>query len=143
MKRTIELTRIAVDGDTVKYEIHDNTGLGLLRKEKVEAQIQFHNADAFGFEPDKLPESVLALPITLYLLPVTFFYHIELILSSIDNTLYHNIHYMQLILRCMVLLRRNGVEKSLQKRLLQTRCPMQDMTVLYSSPVVLMPSMQE
>lgn len=87
MKRTIELTRIAVDGDTVKYEIHDNTGLGLLRKEKVEAQIQFHNADAFGFEPDKL----LALPITLYLLPVTFFYHIELILSSIDNTLYHNI----------------------------------------------------
>lgn len=50
MKRTIELTRIAVDGDTVKYEIHDNTGLGLLRKEKVEAQIQFHNADAFGFE---------------------------------------------------------------------------------------------
>ena len=34
MKRTIELTRIAVDGDTVKYEIHDNTGLGLLRKEK-------------------------------------------------------------------------------------------------------------
>ena len=42
MKRTIELTRIAVDGDTVKYEIHDNTGLGLLRKEKVEAQIQFH-----------------------------------------------------------------------------------------------------
>lgn len=53
MKRTIELTRIAVDGDTVKYEIHDNTGLGLLRKEKVEAQIQFHNADAFGFEPDK------------------------------------------------------------------------------------------
>ena len=91
MKRTIELTRIAVDGDTVKYEIHDNTGLGLLRKEKVEAQIQFHNADVFGFEPDKLPESVLALPITLYLLPVTFFYHIELILSSIDNTLYHNI----------------------------------------------------
>lgn len=91
MKRTIELTRIAVDGDTVKYEIHDNTGLGLLRKEKVEAQIQFHNADAFSFEPDKLPESVLALPITLYLLPVTFFYHIELILSSIDNTLYHNI----------------------------------------------------
>ena len=91
MKRTIELTRFAGDGDTVKYEIHDNTGLGLLRKEKVEAQIQFHNADAFGFGPDKLPESVLALPITLYLLPVTFFYHIELILSSIDNTLYHNI----------------------------------------------------
>lgn len=73
MKRTIELTRIVVDGDTIKYEIHDNTGLGLLRKEKVEAQIQFHNADAFGFEPDKLPESVLAIPIMLYLLPVTFF----------------------------------------------------------------------
>ena len=91
MKRTIELTRIVVDGDTIKYEIHDNTGLGLLRKEKVEAQIQFHNADAFGFEPDKLPESVLAIPIMLYLLPVTFFYHIELILPSMDHTLYHNI----------------------------------------------------
>lgn len=91
MKRTIELTRIMVDGDTIKYEIHDNTGLGLLRKEKVEAQIQFHNADTFGFEPNKLPESVLAIPIMLYLLPVTFFYHIELILPSMDNTLYHNI----------------------------------------------------
>lgn len=37
MKRTIELTRVTVDGDTIRYEIHDNTGLGLLRGEKVEA----------------------------------------------------------------------------------------------------------
>ena len=34
MKRTIELTRIAVDGDTVKYEIHDNTGLVCFGKKK-------------------------------------------------------------------------------------------------------------
>ncbi len=119
MKRTIELTRIAVDGDTVKYEVHDNTGLGLRRKEKkVEAQIQFHNADAFGFEPDKLPESVLAF--THYALSASsniFFYHIELILSSIDNTfiiIYR--HYMQLILRCMVLLMEEWRGKIVAKR---------------------------
>lgn len=91
MNRIIELTRIAVDGNTIRYEIHDNTGLGLLRKKKVEAWIKFHNADAFCFDPSKLPESVLAIPITLYLLPVTFFYRIELVLPSIDKTLYYNL----------------------------------------------------
>lgn len=70
MKRTIELTRIAVDGDTVKYEIHDNTGLGLLRKEKVEAQIQFHYALSAS--------SNIFLP-----------YRTHIVIHR--NTLYHNI----------------------------------------------------
>jgi len=91
MRRTIELTRVTVDGDTIRYEIHDNTGLGLLRGEKVEAWIKFHNTAVFDFDLDKLPESVLAIPITLYLLPITFFYQIELILPCVDETLYHNI----------------------------------------------------
>ena len=91
MNRTIELTRIVVDNDTIRYEIYDNTGLGLLKEKKVEARIQFHNANAFRFEPYKLPESVLAIPVTLYLLPAIFFYHIEIVLPSIDEILYHNI----------------------------------------------------
>lgn len=91
MKRSIELTRITVDGDTIWYEIHDNTGIGLLRKKKVEAWIKFHNADAFGFEPDKLPESVLAIPVTLYLLPVTWLYGTDLILPCMDKVLYESL----------------------------------------------------
>ena len=90
MKKNIELTRITVEGDTIKYEIHDNTGFGLLCNEKVEAWVKFHNAEAFDFDPSKLPESVLAIPITLYLLPATFFYHIELTLPSIDETIHNN-----------------------------------------------------
>lgn len=90
MKKNIELTRITVEGDTIKYEIHDNTGLGLLCNEKVEAWVKFHNAEAFDFDPSKLPESVLAIPVTLYLLPATFFYHIELTLPSIDETIHNN-----------------------------------------------------
>lgn len=91
MKRAIELTRITVDGDTIRYEIHDKTGFGLLQKERVEAWIKFHNTDVFGFEPDKLPESVLAIPVTLYLLRVTWLYGTDLILPSIDKTLYENL----------------------------------------------------
>lgn len=91
MNKTIELVKIVADGDMIKYEIHDNSGFNLLQQKKVNAWIRFHHADTFGFEPNKLPVSVLAIPITLYLLPLTFFYKIELVLPSIDKTLYENI----------------------------------------------------
>ncbi len=91
MNRTIELAKIVADGDMIRYEIHDNSGLNLLQKKKVDAWIRFYHADRFGFDLNKLPESVLAIPITLYLLRVTWLYGVDLVLNSIDKMLYENV----------------------------------------------------
>lgn len=91
MEKNIELVRIVVDGDTVNYEIHDNTGMSLLQKDKIDAWIKFYNAEAFGFKPHEMPESVLAIPVVLYLLPVTWFYGVNLVLDGIDKILYDDL----------------------------------------------------
>ena len=91
MNRTIELAKVVADGDMIRYEILDNSGLNLLQKKKVDAWIRFYHADIFDFSPNKLPESVLAIPITLYLLRVTWLYGVDLVLNSIDKMLYENV----------------------------------------------------
>ncbi|MCI6051404.1 hypothetical protein [Phocaeicola plebeius] len=91
MHKTIEITKIVPEKDSIKYEIHDYTGMGLLKKEKVAAWVKYYNAEIFDFATENLPESILALPITFYMLPITWFYNIELIVPSIDKTLFENL----------------------------------------------------
>lgn len=91
MTKTIEITKIVAVDDTIKYEIHDHTGLHLLKNEKVEAWVKYYNAESFGFSPEDLPESILAIPVTLYLIPVTWFYGVKLVVPSIDKTLYDDL----------------------------------------------------
>lgn len=91
MSKTIEVTKVIPCGDSIEYEIHDNTNLDLLKAEVVYAQVKYYNAEVFGFDATNLPESVLALPITLYLFPVTWFYGVELVVPSIDKTLYDDL----------------------------------------------------
>lgn len=88
MNKTIEVTRIAAKGDTIKYELRDHTDMGLLRKPAVEAWVKFHNADSFGFSAEGFPESILLIPITLYLYPITYFYGVELVVPSMDKELH-------------------------------------------------------
>lgn len=88
MNKTIEVARIAAKGDTIKYELRDHTDMGLLRKPAVEAWVKFHNADSFGFSTEGLPESILLIPITLYLYPITYFYGVELVVPSMDKELH-------------------------------------------------------
>lgn len=95
MSKTIEVTKVIPSCDSIEYEIHDNTNLHLLKDEVVHARLQYYNAETFGFNATNLPESILSLPITLYLLPITWFYGVELVVPSIDKTLYEdldNIH---------------------------------------------------
>lgn len=95
MSKTIEVTKVIPSCDSIEYEIHDNTNLHLLKDEIVHARLQYYNAETFGFNATNLPESILSLPITLYLLPITWFYGVELVVPSIDKTLYEdldNIH---------------------------------------------------
>lgn len=88
MSKTIEVTKITTDVDTIKYEIIDNTGLHLFKNARVEAWVNYHHTETFGFSPAGLPESILALPITLYLMPITWFYGVDLLVPSIDKQLH-------------------------------------------------------
>ena len=87
MHKTIEITKIVTEKDSIKYEIQDHTGMGLLKKEKVEAWVKYYNTEVFGFTTQNLPESILVLPATFYLLPITWFYDVELVIPSMDKTL--------------------------------------------------------
>lgn len=91
MAKTIEITKVIAMGDAIRFELHDRTGLRLLQKETVEAWIKFHHAESFNFSPEGLPESILALPVTLFLLPATYFYGVDLVVPSMDKTLYENL----------------------------------------------------
>ena len=53
--------------------------------------MKYYNAESFGFSPEGLPESILAIPVTLYLIPVTWFYGVKLVVPSIDKTLYDDL----------------------------------------------------
>jgi len=88
MKRTIELRGVAAEEHGIRYEIRDNSGLGLLRTETVEAWIKYYPCEGMAFSLSDAPPSVLAIPVTLYMLPVTWFYDVELVVPEMDKTLY-------------------------------------------------------
>ena len=88
MNKTIEITKVVAVGDTIQYEICDSTGLSLLKSRRVEAWVKIHHAEGFPFSLRDLPESILAIPISLYLLPATWFYGVDLVVPSMDKTLY-------------------------------------------------------
>lgn len=112
MTKIIEVTKIVAADDTIKYEIRDNTGLRLLKNETVEAWVKFSNAESFNFSSEGLPESILALPITLYLMPVTWFYGVELVVPSrIRHFTMIFPQFMPLILKTTVLSRKSGVAR--------------------------------
>ncbi|MBR3222430.1 MAG: hypothetical protein IKF72_09405 [Kiritimatiellae bacterium] len=87
MKR-IELYRMVVEGDRILYEIVQDAGVGLLKQDRVKLFVRFHNLESVHVDLNKIPQSILAVPISLYLLPLTYFYKIELVLPTIDKMLY-------------------------------------------------------
>ena len=91
MTNSIEIVKVTAAGNAIEYEIHDHTSANLLQKKAVTAWIKFHHAESFNFSPEGLPESILALPVTLYLLPATYFYGVDLVVPSMDKTLYENL----------------------------------------------------
>ena len=91
MDKTIEITRVSVEKNVIKYEIHDNTNLHLLKNKIVEAWVEYHHTESFALSLGNLPESVLLVPATLYLMPITWFYNVELVVPSMDKILHENL----------------------------------------------------
>ena len=91
MAKTIEIVNVVTEGDTIKYKLRDNTGLHLLKEEEVDAWVKYYHTENFGLSLESLPESVLLIPAMLYLMPVTYFYGVDLVVPSMDKTLYEEL----------------------------------------------------
>ena len=91
MSKTIEIVNVTAKDDAIQYDLCDNTGLNLLKSQTVTAWIKFHNTGCFKFSAENIPESILTLPVTLYLLPAAWFYGIDLVVPSIDKTLHDSL----------------------------------------------------
>lgn len=91
MHKAIEITKVIPEKDSIKYELQDHTGMKLLKKEKVEAWVKYYNTEVFDFATQNIPESILLLPATFYLLPIIWFYDVELVIPSMDKTLFENL----------------------------------------------------
>lgn len=89
--KKIELTKACVEGDTIRYEVREETGLGLLQQEKVELFIRYHFNESFACDFSKLPMSIVSLPISLYLVPLTYFYDVEVVIPEMDKELYESL----------------------------------------------------
>ena len=91
MSSAIELAEIRAEGNRIRYTVHDRSGMRLLKKETVHAWIQFDHAEEFGLDLASLPLSVLAIPMSLYLLPVTYYYPVTLRLPVMDEMLHERL----------------------------------------------------
>lgn len=89
--RKIELTKVYVDGNTIRYEVREEPGRGLLRQEKVELFIRYHFNESFICDLGDLPMSILTLPISFYLIPLTYFYDVEVMIPEMDKDLYEHL----------------------------------------------------
>lgn len=90
MKR-IELSKITVEDDKILYEVRQDSGVELLRQDLAQLFIHLHCAENVKVSLGRVPQSILAIPISLYLLPLTYFYKIELVLPVMDKMLYDNL----------------------------------------------------
>lgn len=91
MNKNIDVKNIYVVGNTIYYEIYDNTGLNLFPQQKAEVWVKYYNCEAFGFNIEKLPLSILSMPATLYLMHITWLYGVDLIVPAIDKVLYEDL----------------------------------------------------
>ena len=89
--KKIELSKITVKDDKIFYEVTQEQGIGLLKQDVVELFVRFHYDENIHVNLNQIPQSILAVPISLYLLPLTYFYKIELVLPLMDKTLYEHL----------------------------------------------------
>jgi len=87
MNRII-INKARVEGNTIFYNVSEEGNLGLLQQPSVNLFVRFHGDENFDCDLEKVPQSVLLVPISLYLLPLTWFYHVELVIPEMDEDLY-------------------------------------------------------
>ena len=90
--KKIELTKTYVEGDTIHYQVREEKGLGLLQKEVVDLFICYHGDEHYDCDLSKAPNSILSIPVSLYMLPITYFFDdVELVIPEMDSVLYQQL----------------------------------------------------
>lgn len=90
--KKIELIKAYVEGDTIHYQVREDAGLGLLKKEVVDLFIRYHGDRNYDCDLSKDPYSILLTPIFLYMLPITYFFNdVELVMPEMDKVLYEQL----------------------------------------------------
>lgn len=90
MKR-IEITNVSVENSTIHYEVRQEKGVDLFQKDVVNLFIKYHGDEHYDCDLSKVPQSILMLPISLYLVPLTYFYNVELVIPEMDSVLYERL----------------------------------------------------
>lgn len=90
--KKIELIKTYVEGDTIHYQVREDKGLGILQKEVVDLFIHYHGNEHYDCDLSKAPNSILSVPISLYMLPITYFFNdVELVIPEMDKVLYNQL----------------------------------------------------
>ena len=90
--KKIELVKVYVEGNTIHYQVREDKGLGLLKKDVVDLYICFHGDNNYECNLSQAPNSILSIPISLYMLPITYFFDdIELVIPEVDRVLYERL----------------------------------------------------
>ena len=84
----IEILKAYVETNAIHYQIREDKGLGLLQQEVVDLVISYHGDEHFDCDLRQASLSILMIPISLYMLPITYFFNIELVIPIIDKDLY-------------------------------------------------------
>lgn len=84
--KKIELVSTLVEDNTIRYRLHEDSGLGLLQSEYVDVFVRYHgNID---FDLNGVPRSILDIPVILNIIPITYFFQIEFEVPEMDKVLY-------------------------------------------------------
>ena len=87
----IIIDKAVVDGNTIYYSVSETGELGLLQKESVKLFVRYQGCEGVNWELTRVPQSILLVSISLYLLPLTWFYDVELVVPEIDKDLYNSL----------------------------------------------------
>lgn len=90
MNRII-IDRAVVEGDTIRYKVSEMGELNLLQKDNVELFVRYQGSEGIDWGLNQVPQSILLISISLYLIPLTWFYDVELVIPEMDEDLYNHL----------------------------------------------------
>lgn len=90
MNRII-IDKAVVEGNTIYYKVSEVGELGLLQQDHVGLFVRYQGSDGIDWGLNQVPQSILLVSISLYLLPLTWFYNVELVIPEMDKVLYNNL----------------------------------------------------
>lgn len=90
MNRII-IDKAVVDGNTIRYKVNEEGSLGLLQQDCVNLFVSCQGKEGIDWGLNQVPQSILLVSISLYLLPLTWFYDVELVIPEMDKELYNRL----------------------------------------------------